>query len=180
MEEDGAATRILLWLGKKKTSRVVLILGSVLLLAILAVLFPLLLAQDISAFGTFPEGTNVCGVDVGGITKAEAEARCKNELAKVADRPLSLKIDDEVYPIAPDLIGLKLNYKAMVDDAYARAWNVNVFERMARRFLKKPKAISAPVAAEYDEELLGQFVLTAMGAIDRPPRRLHRRLHRNR
>jgi len=169
LEEDGAATRLLLWLGKKRTSRVVLILGSVLLVAILAVLFSFLLAQDISAFGTFPEGTTVCGVDAGGQTKAVAVARCESELAEVADKPLSLKIDDEVYPITPEQIGLRLNYTAMVDDAYARAWNVNVFERMARRFLKKPKAISAPVAAEYDEELLGQFVLAAMGSIDRPP-----------
>jgi len=169
LEEDGAATRSLLWLGKKRTSRVVLILGSVLLIAILTVLFSILLAQDISAFGTFPEGTTVCGVDVSGLTKTEAKVKCETELAEIADRPLSLEIDDEVYPIPPGEIGLQLNYTAMVDDAYARAWNVNVFERMARRFLQKPKAISAPVTAEYDEELLGQFIRTAMGAIDRPP-----------
>ncbi len=169
MEDDGAVTRSLLWLGKKRTSRVVLILGSVLLLAILMVLFSFLLAQDISAFGTFPEGATVCDVDVSGLTKAEATVKCEAELAEIADRPLTLEIDDEAYPITPEEIGLKLNIAAMVDEAYSRAWNVNIVERMARRFLKKPKAIGVSVTVEYNEELLGQFVQAAMRSIDRPP-----------
>lgn len=146
-----------------------LVLGAVLLLLILAGLFSVLLAQDISAFGTFPEGTTVCGVDVGGLTKAEATARCEEELAEIADRPLTLKIDDEAYQITTEEIGLKLDYPAMVDEAYGRAWNVNIVERMARRFLKKPKAVNASVAAEYNEEMVHQFVLGAMESIERPP-----------
>lgn len=169
MKEGGKAERLLLWLGKKRTSRVVLILGASLLVTVLAVLLSFLLAQDISAFGTFPEGTTVCGVNVSGLTRTEATARCEKELAEVTDRPLTLKIDDEAYEIAPEQIGLRLEYGSMVDEAYARAWNVNVFERLTRRFLKKPKAVRAPVVADYDEESLGKLVLEAMGSIDRPP-----------
>ena len=169
MKAAGVTTRSLVWLGKRNTPRVILVLGTVLLCALMAGLLSCLLAQDISAFGRFPQGSTVCGVDVSGLTRGKALDKCERDLAQVATKPLSLKIDDEAYQITPEEISLKLDINAMVNETYDRAWSVNIFERMARRFLKKPKTVSVPLVAEYNEELVQQFVQTAMSSIDRPP-----------
>ena len=149
---------------------VMLLLGAAVLFVLLAGLFPFLLAADASAFSRFPEGVSVCGVKVGGFTEEEALAKCKKELAQAAAVPLGLKIDGEVCSIAPADIGLNIDYAKTVDEAYARAWNVNIFERMMRRFLDKPKAMDLPPVVTYNEQQVRAFVQGAMGSINCSPR----------
>lgn len=169
MTATSATYRSVIWLGRK-TSRVVLILGSVFLILLLAGLLPFLLAADISAFGKFPQGVRVGGVYVGKLNKREAVAKCREELAVLAAKPLKLKIDDEAYSITPAEIGLGMDYRRMVDEAYNRAWNVNIIERMARRFLNRPAAMNLPILVTCDREKVSVFVKRAMGSINRSPR----------
>lgn len=169
MTATSATYRSVVWLGMK-TSRVVLVLGSVFLILLLAGLLPFLLAADISAFGRFPQGVRVGGVCVGKLNKREAVAKCREELAVLAAKPLKLKIDDEVYSITPAEIGLGMDYRRMVDEAYNRAWNVNIIERMARRFLNRPAAMNLPILVTCDRKKVSVFVKRAMGSINRSPR----------
>lgn len=169
MTATSATYRSVVWLGMK-TSRVVLVLGSVFLILLLAGLLPFLLAADISAFGRFPQGVRVGGVYVGKLNKREAVARCREELAVLAAKPLRLKIDDEAYSITPAEIGLGMDYRRMVDEAYNRAWNVNIIERMARRFLNRPAAMNLPILVTCDRKKVSVFVKRAMGSINRSPR----------
>ena len=169
MKSVGIASRSAGWLGEKKLSRILLILGGVILVVVVVGLFLFLLIQDMVAFGTFPKGVSIVGVDVSGLTRAEALQRCKTDLAEVANRPLSLKVDEDNYPASPQEIGLKLEYGTMVDEAYREAWSVNLFERMARRFINRPKKINVSLMAVTDEKLVGDFVQRALGSINRPP-----------
>lgn len=146
-----------------------LIIGAVLLCAIVIGTFSYLLVQDIMTMGTFPPGVNILGVDVTGLTKAEAVEACNRELTEVIHKPVSLNIDNESYQITPEEIGLKLEIKDMVDQAYGDAWSVNIFERMGRRFINKPKEIDASIAVESDAQKVEQFVDSALGMINRPP-----------
>ena len=169
MKSVGIASRSAGWLGEKKLSRILLILGGVILVVVVVGLFLFLLIQDMVAFGTFPKGVSIVGVDVSGLTRAEALQRCKTDLAEVANRPLSLKVDEDNYQASPQEIGLKLEYGTMVDEAYREAWSVNLFERMARRFINRPKKINVSLMAVTDEKLVGDFVQRALGSINRPP-----------
>ena len=161
-----ATYRSLCWLGSQQTYRVVLVAGSVFLFILSAVLLPFLLAADVSAFGRFPAGARVGRVYVGKLTKEEAVARCNGRLAEVASQPLVLKADYDTIPINAADIGLQIDYKRMVDQAYEKAWDVNIIERMARTLLNKPKAMSLPLVARYDEQKLKAAVKTAMGLIN--------------
>lgn len=165
-----AALRSLVWLEEQKTSMVILLVGGVVLLVLFLGLFPFLLAADASAFGKFPKGTSICGVEVGDLTKEEALDRCRQGLAEVAARPLELKVDGEVYATTPAGIGLNIDYPKMVDEAYDRAWSVNIVERMVRRFFDKPKAMDFPPVVTYNEQQLRAFVQGAMGSINCPAR----------
>jgi lipoprotein-anchoring transpeptidase ErfK/SrfK len=169
LKSVGIASRSAGWLGEKKLSRILLILGGVILVVVVVGLFLFLLIQDMVAFGTFPKDVSIVGVDVSGLTKAEALDKCKTDLAEVANRPISLKVDEDNYQASPQEIGLKLEYETMVDGAYQEAWNVNLFERMARRFINRPKEINVSLMAVTDEKLVGDFVQRALGSINRPP-----------
>lgn len=163
------SSRPIAWLGEKKLSRVMLVFGVVLLLAIVLGTFSYLLVQDLMTMGTYPPGVNVLGVDVSGLTRAEAFDMCNRELAEIINKPVSLNIDNEKYQITPEEISLKLELGDMVDQAYESAWSVNIFERMARRFINKPREIDAAIAVQSDGEKVEHFVDSALNMINRPP-----------
>lgn len=169
MKSVGIASRPMVWLGDKKTSRIMLILGASLLAAVLVGLFAFLLVQDIVTSGEFPPGVSVVGVDVAELSRSEAVEKCRRELADVAGKPLALKIDDETYQITPQEIGLNLEYGKMVEEAYESAWQVNILERMARRFMNRPEKINTWLMAVNDEQAVRDFVTRAMGSINRQP-----------
>ncbi len=169
MRSVGIASRSAGWLGEKKLSRILLILGGAILAVALVGIFLFLLIQDMVAFGTFPKGVSVVGVDVSGLSKTEAIEKCRTGLAEVANRPLTLKVDEDNYQASPQEIGLKLEYQTMVDEAYREAWSVNVFERMARRFINRPKNINVSLMAATEEARVNDFVNRALGSINRPP-----------
>ncbi len=157
------------WLSEKKLSRIMLILASSLLLALLIVMFAYLFIQDLFAFGSFPSGVKVVGVSVAGLNRTEAVAKCRRELAEVASRPLTLTVDDEKYQISPEEIGLMLDYEGMVDRAYKEAWSVNIFERMGRRFTNRPKEINISLLGSSDTDKVNSWVSTTINSINRHP-----------
>lgn len=169
MKSVSISPRSLGWLNEKRLSRVMLLFAAVLLTALLAGLFGYLLVQDLLAFGEFPNGARIVGVSVAGLNRTEAEEKCRAELAEVANRPLTLAIDDERYQVSPDEIGLVLDYKKMVDTAYEKAWSVNIFERMFRRFVNRPREIAVSVLGSSNEEKIHQWVSTAINSINRHP-----------
>ena len=169
MKSVGVSSRSALWLGDRKLSTVMLIIGGLLLVSMVVGVFSYLLIQDLFAFGSFPVGVSVVGVNVSGLTKTEAVEKCKKELAEVANQSLVLKVDDEEYHAAAVDLGLKLEYREMVDKAYEQAWSVNLFERMTRRFLNRPERINSSLMATNNDEQVNAFLQGALGSINRHP-----------
>lgn len=169
MKSVGVSSRPALWLGERKLSTVMLIIGGLLLLSLVVGMFSYLLIQDLFAFGSFPGGVSIVGVNVSGLTKTEALEKCQKELAEVANLPLTLKIDGEEYQAAPDRLGLSLEYQEMVDRAYSQAWSVNLFERMGRRFINRPTEINVSLLAANNDEMVSAFLQDALAGINRHP-----------
>jgi len=161
--------RSLVRLSDKKLSQIMLLFGGMMLLSILLGMFAYLMIQDLFAFGSFPAGVKVVGVSVSGLNKTEAVEKCRSELANVANRPLTLKVDDEKYRISPQEIGLLLDYKGMVDRAYKKAWSVNLFERMGRRFTNRPKQINEFLLAKGNREKAHGWASEVINSINRHP-----------
>jgi lipoprotein-anchoring transpeptidase ErfK/SrfK len=165
----GVPVRSLVWLSDKKLSQIMLLFGGLMLLSILLGMFAYLMIQDLFAFGSFPAGVKVVGVSVSGLNKTDAVEKCRSELANVANRPLTLKVDDEKYQISPQEIGLLLDYKGMVDRAYKEAWSVNLFERMGRRFTNRPKQINESLLARGNREKARGWASEVINSINRHP-----------
>jgi lipoprotein-anchoring transpeptidase ErfK/SrfK len=129
-----------------------------------------LIAKDAGAFGRFPDGARIANVSVSRLTVAEAASLCRRRLTAQANVPVELKVDSEVYTAAPADLSMDFNYDKMARDAYDRAWNVNVVERLIRRFLGRPKTVDMPVITTYDPAKLQAFVNGVMPAINCKPR----------
>lgn len=157
------------WLESKRLPSIMLIVGAVLLVALVVGLAGYLFVQDVFAFGQFPTGVRVVGVSVDGLNQEEAVAKLKHDLAGVANTPLTLKIDDEKYQIPPDQLGLMLDYRKMVNEAYTKAWSVNIFERMYRRFTNRPRKTSVSIIADSNSEQVQANLSNIINSINRHP-----------
>ena len=170
MRTNSVTYRSVVWIGEQKSYRITLLVGLAFLLVLMLALCPFLIASDASAFGRFPDGSRIAGIDVSRLSEDQALALCKKKLAGVQAQPVSLKIDSESWSVTPAELGLVIDYKKMVSDAYSRAWNVNVVERLIRRFLRRPKHVDMPVIVTYDKGRVANFVSCAMPQIDCKPR----------
>ncbi|MHB8893702.1 MAG: L,D-transpeptidase family protein [Candidatus Geothermincolia bacterium] len=170
MRTNSITYRSVVWIGEQKSYRVTLFVGVAFLVVLMLALCPFLIASDASAFGRFPSGSMIAGVNVGGLTEAEALELCEKKLAPVQAQPVSLKIDTESWSVTPAELGLVIDYKKMVADAYSRAWNVNVIERLVRRFLGRPKKVNMPIQVAYDKGKVSNFVTCALPQINCKPR----------
>ncbi|MEV7618384.1 VanW family protein [Streptomyces sp. NPDC089799] len=66
---------------------------------------------------TIAEGTRVRGVDIGGMSRAEAETALNRGLGGAATAPMSLRIGDRVERVSPASFGLSFDAGATVDRA---------------------------------------------------------------
>ncbi|MFG2975502.1 VanW family protein [Streptomyces sp. NPDC048331] len=67
--------------------------------------------------GDIDQGTRVLGVDLGGMSRAEARRTLTRELGPAAAAPITLKIGDRVEKADPAALGLSLDTEATVDSA---------------------------------------------------------------
>ncbi|MFF7713892.1 hypothetical protein [Streptomyces sp. NPDC007988] len=70
-----------------------------------------------------PKGTTVLGVDIGGGTKEDAQARLEAALGKRATSPLQLSVGGQKVQLAPDKAGLTLDSQATVREAAGSDYN---------------------------------------------------------
>jgi lipoprotein-anchoring transpeptidase ErfK/SrfK len=166
---DSVTYRSAVWIGEQKSYHVTLLVGVAFLLIVIIALCPFLIASDASAFGRFPEGSKLAGMDVSKMTRAEALTLCKKKLAGLAAEPVKLQAAPESWSNMPAELGLVIDYEKMVDQAYDRAWNVNIVERLIRRFLGRPKRVDMPILVSYDKARLAAFVNNAMPQINCKP-----------
>ncbi len=100
--------------------------------AALGVLVVLWLGAFLAAGSGIARGTTVLGVDIGGMSRAEAESTLDRELADEARAPIPVQVGDDTMRIAPRRVGLTLDVAATVDSAGERSWNpVALIDRIA-------------------------------------------------
>ncbi|MDF1603963.1 VanW family protein [Nocardioides sp. YIM 152315] len=97
---------------------VLLVLGGLLLLAGGAYA-----AAYVAAGDKVPRGTSVEGVEIGGMTPADAEQALREGLAGRVDRPVPVSVEGRTATLSPTEAGLEVDYAATVADAGGgRSW----------------------------------------------------------
>ena len=104
---DAGETRKLSW-----RRRWAIVVGAVLVGACALYLVAYLVAgRDL------PSGATVLGVEIGDLSRAEAEAKLSSELPAIVNTPIPVRVADEeqTFSLAPEQSGLAVDYEATVD-----------------------------------------------------------------
>lgn len=70
-----------------------------------------------------PKGTTVQGIELTGLTPAQAEQKLREALDAKETAPITLAVDDRTATIEPQAAGLSVDYGATIAKAGGRSWN---------------------------------------------------------
>jgi vancomycin resistance protein YoaR len=116
-----------------------------------------------SSGSTARPGTTVQGIDISGMSQADAAAAVDAGLAPIAEKRLRVRALDQTVGLRPEEAGLSLDAEASVAPAFGRTWNP--FALVAGLF----GSSALPAVAEVDEPLLAAQVGLIADAVDEPP-----------
>jgi lipoprotein-anchoring transpeptidase ErfK/SrfK len=91
-----------------------------------------LYAFDRKAKTRIADGVTVNGVDVGGLTPAQARAKLSNALLKPLDRPVSVRYHGERFTLTPRAARVAIDIDGSVDRAMEASQKGNLFTRTWR------------------------------------------------
>ena len=106
-QQDGAGSRLAFWRRR----------STILVGALLAGVGALYLAAYLVAGGELPGGARVLGVEIGGLSRAAAEAKLSEELPGLVDAPIAVRVadDEREFSLVPSQSGLGVDIEATVD-----------------------------------------------------------------
>ena len=131
--------------------------------AVVAGSLALYLTAVVASGGDVKAGTNVLGVDVGGLSRAEAIQTLDHALAARVGEPLDVVVVKRKFSLDPAVAGLALDSAATVDSVSGRSWNP--LELVHRVFVSEDVA---PVVA-VDEAQLGTSIAKIAATVDKLP-----------
>lgn len=115
-------------------------------------------------------GVAVGGVDVGGLTRAEAAAKLETAVPYVQQDAIQFTnpLSQESWSRTPEQLGMSLDVAHMVDTAYAVGREGSVVSRYREIFASYYYGRSLPPLIVMDEGQLAQSVTEFAAAVDRP------------
>lgn len=115
-----------------KRSRPALRRAGIIAGSVLGVLVALYAVDLLVSQGNVPRGVTVAGVDVGGLKRADAEERLRDQIEPRLAKPVPVRAGDVETTIEPARAGLSLDWASTLDQAGAQP--VNPFTRLTSFF----------------------------------------------
>jgi len=126
------------------------------IVVIAAIVAALLLALGGAAYGAYRyeqaradrilPGVTVVGVDVGGMTRPEAERAVKAAAAKTLRRQLTVSIGESHWIVTPAQLGRRADIDAAVTQALSLGASMGTFDRFWHRFRDQPVGADVELA----------------------------------
>src|SRR5215218_3195167 len=116
------------------------------------------------------EGVKVNGVPIGGMTRAQAEAKLSAALLKPLDRPVKVSYKDHTYTLTQKAASIGINIKGSVDKALNASQRGDMFSRTWRNLRDEQldQALAADVT--YNKPAIDKLVKRVQKSLDRKPR----------
>jgi lipoprotein-anchoring transpeptidase ErfK/SrfK len=124
---------------------------------------------DASTQNRILPGVTISGVDVGGMTRKQAVVALKQQVAGTLDRQVTVEVAGESWPVTPDELGTKSNFREVVDQALAVNGEFTWMERSFRRLLDRPVDRSYEISYTYNEGRVQRFVETVAQQVEVSP-----------
>jgi lipoprotein-anchoring transpeptidase ErfK/SrfK len=145
-------------------------------LALLAGVFPLLIVLALAGLAvaadntkdTIADGVTVGGVDVGGLTRAQAVERLDNHISEPASRPVKVKVAGETRKLTADDAGVEVDIEGAADRALAASQDGSFVSRGWREVAGGKLDEDLDAAVSVNERAVSKFVKDVEEDVHRP------------
>jgi len=138
-----------------------------LLIIVLLSVVGLAAAMSYTAADQIYPGVRIGGVDVGGLTVAEAKERIQalvNE--RLGSSPITLRYENRSWAISAPEIDLTVDASALAAQAFAVGRSGDIFTRLMARYLAANKGYEIPLSIVFDQNKLIALLDKIIAAID--------------
>ena len=125
---------------------------------------------DTSRSDQIAEGISIAGVDVGGMTLAEARTAVRREIAHRLDEPLHIKYRKRMFTIDPALVDVSTNAEALLGAAMAKSREGNFLTRSFRDLTGESENTDLALQVDYSKDAVARVVAGIRRAIQQPAR----------
>ncbi|MBI2953957.1 MAG: VanW family protein [Chloroflexi bacterium] len=113
-------------------------------------------------------GVTAMGVDLGGDTKAEAQARLMAQATRYAGTPMSLQYGGKEWKATPAELGLRFDVDKIVNEAYELGRKGGLSDRMGAQLVIWRAGVEVQPFAIWDQGQRGSFLSRLARQIDQP------------
>jgi lipoprotein-anchoring transpeptidase ErfK/SrfK len=125
---------------------------------------------DHSQEGKIASGVTVDGVDVGGMTAEDAEAKLRRELLRPLDKPLQVKFGEQSWRLSPAALKVRADVHGAVDQAVAASREGDIFTRLGRYVGGNEIELEISADLAYSHSAINKFVRKVAGELAQEPR----------
>ena len=127
-------------------------------------------AYDSSRDDLIAKGVRIAGVDVGGMTTADATRVVRRELQKPLEQPISIVRGKTRFRLSAADAGVKADVGGMVDEALDASRNGSIFRRVARDLTGAEENAQVPPRVSYSSTAVRDLVKRVQRKLNRPAR----------
>jgi lipoprotein-anchoring transpeptidase ErfK/SrfK len=127
-------------------------------------------AYDSSRDDLIAEGVTVAGVDVGGMTTAEARRSVHRELQGPLEQPVVVRRGQARFTLSAHDAGVKADIGGMVDEALQTSRDGSIFGRVARDLSGGEEDAQVPARVSYSASAVRDLVERVRQRLNRPAR----------
>lgn len=147
--------------------RIIALLGA-LALFVLAGGGALAVADDYLNREILPSGSMVGGIDVSGLSRAEAHALVEAQIAAPLAEPLTVTYGDRTFPLDAGSM-IAVDVEGMVEAAFRPKYDSSLPERVSARIMRTSSGGVADVAVTLDEAKLDEWLTQVAASVDTTP-----------
>jgi lipoprotein-anchoring transpeptidase ErfK/SrfK len=127
-------------------------------------------AYDSSRDDLIAKGVTIAGVDVGGMTSAEARRVVQRELQEPLEQPIRVRRGQTRFTLSAEDAGVKADVGGMVDEAVEASRDGSIFSRVARDLTGGEEDAQVPPRVTYSSGAVRDLVKRVRAKLNRPAR----------
>ena len=129
-----------------------------------------LYAYDHSHRNKIAHGVAVAGIDVGGLTAAQARARLRREYLPRFEQPVVVRFHAHRFKLSPRAAHVTVDVNGAVDEALARSRGGSIFTRVSRALTGGSVDADIQPQVTYSHAAVARLVGRVKRTVDRPAR----------
>jgi lipoprotein-anchoring transpeptidase ErfK/SrfK len=127
-------------------------------------------AYDSSRDDLIANGVTIAGVDVGGMTTAEARQVVQRQLQEPLEKPIAVRRGQTRFTLSAHDAGVQADVPGMVDEAHAVSRDGSILSRIARDITGGEEDAQVPARVHYSESAVRDLVNRIRAKLNRPAR----------